>query len=161
MRVARLAQAHGSALGVMLAIVPAALLACALAGYFAAGIAPLLDSEARRWVVVGALALAGAEVLVLRAAAAPREPTHSVGATMLVLWAALLSGASGLLVLALGVATAAPWLAGAGGALGTAAALALAATLGPDWENAPLAWIRRAGGSVLLLAALATGFSIV
>ncbi len=109
--------------------------------------------------VAAALTIAAIEVLALRAPPPPREAAQSVVATLLVLFAELLTGAAGLLVIALSVAQGEPLLSAMGGALGAMAALSVAALACEDWEKLPHQMMRLAGGGVLLLAALISGVS--
>ena len=162
-RIARLSAAHGFAgvarAGVLYAaIVLAGVAYAALAAWLAGGLADMLQGAAGRLFVAVALGIAGFEVLVLRPKQAPTEPTRSLGATLIVLLAALATGAAGFLVLALTVMTGAPVLAGAGGALGAVAALSGAAMAGEDWEKLPHGAMRLGGGATLLAAALVTGY---
>ncbi len=158
-RVARLAAARAGSLALVPAILAAGFAQAAIAASLAGELGKLLTPETRPLIVAIALAVAGAEVLVLRAAPRPREPTFSIGATVLVLFAELVTGAAGLLVLALGVATAVPVLAGAGGALGAMAALGAAMLAREDWEKLPHGAMRLIGGGLLMLAALAAAVS--
>ena len=79
---------------------------------------------------------------------------------MLVLGAAQLTAAAGFLVFALAGATGAPWLAAAGGAIGSGAVLTGAWSLGPEWEaRLPLGALRYAIAALLIIAALVTGLA--
>ena len=159
LRVARLSAARDGAIGLWLAILAAGFASAAIAASLAGELAELL--EPRMWpvLVAGALTVAGIEVLVLRAPPKPREAAQSIGATVLVLFVELLTGAAGLLVIALSVAQSEPVLSGAGGALGAMAALSAAALAREDWEQLPHQMMRLAGGGLLLLAALVSGIS--
>ncbi|QZH73970.1 MAG: hypothetical protein JY451_09355 [Erythrobacter sp.] len=149
-RVSRFAAA-GANVGALLALVAlAAVAGCALAAWLAGNFAELLGPKQQSWFVAAALVMAGLEVIFLDAPKAPREPTQSLGALALVLFAGVLADASGLLVLSLSVATGAPMLAAAGGGLGAAMVLGMAALAGGDWEKVPrqpLRWV--VGGSLL------------
>lgn len=160
-RVARLSAARGGATGVWLAILAAGFAAAAIAASLAGELAELLEPALRLWLVAAALLMAGIEVLALRAPPRPREPANSIGATLLVLFVELLTGAAGLLVIALSVALGEPVLSGAGGALGAMAALSVAALAREDWEKLPHGAMRLAGGGALLIAALAAGVSAI
>jgi hypothetical protein len=97
---------------------------------------------------------------VLRPGRAPAEPTRSFGAVLLVLGAAQLTAAAGFLVFALAGATGAPWLAAAGGTLGSGAVFAAAWSLGAGWEaRMPIGLLRYGVAGLLLAAALVTGLS--
>ena len=158
-RVARLSAARGGAAGVWLASLGAGLAAAAIAASLAGELAEMLEPAHRLWLVAAALLLAAIEVLMLRAPPPPREAAQSVGATLLVLFAELLTGAPGLLVIALTVVLGNPLLSGAGGAMGAVAALCVAALAREDWERLPHSLMRLAGAGALLAAALVSGFA--
>ncbi|HEU4651455.1 MAG TPA: hypothetical protein VFS49_08570 [Croceibacterium sp.] len=157
-RVARLSAALGASLVLFAACWLAALVACALAASAGAALAAELAPETRAAFVAVALAVAAVELLVLRPAAAPAEPTRSFGAVALVLVTAQLVAGAGLPVLAAAVWSGSPWPAAAGGALGTGAVLSLAWRIGRAWNprRVPLALVRYAVAALLLaLAAIA------
>ena len=157
-RVARLSAALGQGAGLLVACWIACILACALAARIGAGIAAQLVPDAKAMLVAIALLLAGLELAVLRPRRAPAEPTRSFGAILIVLSAAQATAAAGFLVFALAGATGAPWLAAAGGALGSGAVLTAAWAAGGEWEaRLPLKPMRYAVAAMLLLAALVTG----
>jgi Ca2+/H+ antiporter, TMEM165/GDT1 family len=159
-RVARLSAAMGAGTGLLLACWLACLIACALAAWLGAGIAAQLAPEGKAMLVALALLLAGLELAIMRPARAPAEPTRSLGAVALVLGAAQLTAASGFLVFALAGATGAPWLAAAGGALGSGAVLTAAWSAGSEWEaRVPLAPLRYGVAALLLIAAIVVGLS--
>lgn len=116
-------------------------------------IAGTLSTPARTLFLAIALGLAGAEMLVLRRANTPLEPTNSLGAFCLVLLAQQLTDAARFLVLGLAVYTRAP-LPVALGVGAAAAALAVIAwsaaetVLEANWMPA-----RRALGIVALAVA--------
>ena len=152
-RVARLAAA-GSGDGRSSLIAVAAICAvagCAVAAWLAGSLADWLTPRQRGWLVAGALLLAALEVALLDPPARPSQPTRSLGAIALVLFAGVLTDAGGLLVLSLAVATGASALAATGGALAAAGVLSFAAFAGPDWERLPRRAMRI--GVALLLAA--------
>ena len=158
-RVARLSAARDGAIGLWLAILTAGVAAAAIAASLAGELAQLLEPQLRRILVAAALLMAGIEVLLLRAPPKPREAAQSIGATVLVLFVELLTGAAGLLVIALSVAQGASVLSGAGGALGAMAAVSVAALAREDWEKLPHQVMRLGGAGLLILAALASGVS--
>lgn len=161
LRVARISAARTGALGVWLALLAAGFASAAIAASLAGELAEVLDPQWWGWLVAAALLIAGIEVLVLRAPPRPREPAQSLGATVLVLFAELLTGATGLLVIALSVALREPVLSGAGGALGAMAALSAAAMAQDDWERLPHRAMRLAGGGVLLAASLLSALAAI
>lgn len=159
-RVARLSAALGGGPWLLLAGWLACIVACALAARLGAGIAETLVPAAKSMLVAIALLLAALELAVLRPGKAPAEPTRSFGAVALVLSAAQLTAAAGFLVFALAGATGSPWLAGAGGALGSGAVLTAAWSAGAEWEaRVPLTMLRYTVAAALLLAAIVTGLS--
>ncbi len=158
---ARLAGAGVSPSGLIVAAGIAAVICAALAAVIGEQIAPILNSKGKLLITAIALALAGCEVLFLRASKAPAEPTLSVGATALVLGGALITGAAGLLVIAITLVTGEPILAGVGGAVGAAVALAVPAIAGAAWErNWPQAVMRWIIGMALLMGAIVIGVAI-
>lgn len=154
-RISRLAEA-GANVGALLALVAiVALAACGLAAWLAGELSALLTSRQQGWFVAAAMVLAGLEVIFLDAPAAPKEPTQSLAATGIVLFAGVLADASGLLVLSLSVATGAPGMAAAGGALAVAMVLGFAGLAGADWEKLPRLPLRWAVGIALPVGAFA------
>lgn len=153
--VAALTMRQGARPGILLTAIATSLAAAAAAGWAAAWIVPLLPADARVILAGMALALAGGEMLLAGARrATPREPTNSLGALALVLFAQQLADAARFLVLGISVATAAPLAAGAGGALGGVAAVAAAWMLPDAAASVRVTPIRRAVGAVLLAVAL-------
>ena len=129
--------------------------AAAVMGWAANAVLPLLAEDARGVMAAITLAVAGAEMLVLRARPLPAEPTESLGAGALVLLAQQLTDAARFMIFGIGIGLAAPVSAAAGGALGGAAAM-LGAWLGGERLLAGrVAGWRRAIGAALLVLALA------
>ena len=158
LRVARLSAALGAGTGLVVACWLGCILACALSAWLGAGIAARLAPDAKTMLVAIALLLAGIELIVLRPGRAPVEPTRSFGAILIVLAAAQLTAAAGFLVFALAGATGVPWLAAAGGSLGSGAVLTGAWSMGPEWETSlPLGLVRYTVAGLLGVAALVTG----
>lgn len=152
--VAGLVHRQGARPGVLLVALACALLTAALAGWAAGAVLAELPPPARAVFAGIALALAGVELMLLVPRREVKEPTNSLGALAIVLFAQELTDAARFLVFGLGVGLAAPIPAAAGGALG-GAALAGLAWGAPHWLGRPwLRWTRRAGGAVLLLAAI-------
>ncbi|WP_156170043.1 hypothetical protein [Aurantiacibacter luteus] len=155
-RTARLAAGGAPLGGLLLAIAGAAVLASAFAAWLAGSLANLVTGDYRSWFVAAALALAALEVALLSTAKTPREPTASIGATALVLLSGIATDASGLLILSLALATGAPALAAAGGALAVIGVLGFAAIAGEDWERMPRRALRW-----LVVLALTVGAGVV
>lgn len=145
---------------------PAALLvaiACAAvtAGIMVAGagmISPQLPGNARLFLAALALGLAGAEMLLARRAATPREPTDSLGAFALVLFAQQLTDGSRFALFAIAAATTATIPAGLGGALGGAAVVAAGWIGAAALAARDLVPLRRTLGAVLLAVATVLAF---
>ncbi|MFA7588301.1 MAG: hypothetical protein WCY11_19290 [Novosphingobium sp.] len=126
----------------------------ALAAWMAVAVAPLLTADARLLFAAMALALAGAESLLLSPGRKPREPTRSLGALAIVLLGHQLTDAARFLVFAIAVATAAPIAAGAGGAAGSIVVM-VSAWLAPEvFGGTRLLAVRRVVGAGFVLLAL-------
>ena len=134
-------------------------IACGIVTAIAAGwaghsVAPLLNGPARMFLVAMALGFAALELLVIRPGHRPLEPTQSLGAFALVVLAQQMFDAARFTVFAIAAASPLPWIAVAGGALGSAASVTAGWIGGAAWERQPLGPVRRVLGIVLLLAAL-------
>ena len=159
-RVAQLAARLGPGAGLLLAVWLSALVSSALAGWAATLLAPMLVGAAKLMLVALALVLGAADLLLRRPPRKPAEPTRSVGAMLLVLLFGQVSDSARFAVVALALATAAPVPAALGGALGTGAALTLAALAGEQWTaRLPLRAIGWALAAALLLAGAITALS--
>lgn len=148
-----LTQAQGRRPGVLIV----ALASCVLTALFAAWVSTVLLTQlpppARAVFAAIALGLAGAESLVLAARPAPREPTHSLGALLLVLVASQVTDAPRFLVFGMSVAMAAPVPAGLAGIVGGAGLCILAWAFPQALQKGRVHWVRRGMGAILLLAA--------
>ena len=113
-----------------------------------------LNHAAGLLVAAFALAMAGAESLLLAPGKAPAEPTNSLGAAAIVLFADQITDSARFLILAIALASEQPFAAGVGGAVGTGVALALGGWLARGLLDAApvLRVFRRVAGAVLLLA---------
>jgi hypothetical protein len=155
--VAQLAERQGARPALLLVALASGALAAGLAAWGGAQVAELMGGRARLLVVAVALVLAGAEMLVLAPRRAPTEPTHSLGAFAIVIFAMQLTDAARFLVFSIAVLTHAPLTSGLGGAIGAmgivTAGWATVALLRASW----LVWLRRGLGLVLLLIGLAVG----
>lgn len=155
LQTARLAGALGAGAGLLVICWLTAILTSALAGWAGAWLAPQMAPAAKAMFVAAALAVSALELLFMRPRAAPAEPTRSLGAMFLVLLGEQVTDAARFFVLALAVATAAPALAAAGGALGSAAVLTAAWTMGGQWEaRLPLRAIRLGVSGLFMIAAV-------
>jgi Ca2+/H+ antiporter, TMEM165/GDT1 family len=140
--VAQLSQRQGARPGLLLVAIGSGCVAATLAAWGGAQVADLLGSNARRFLVAA-------------------EPTHSLGAFAIVIFAAQLSDAARFLIFALTALTSAPWPTALGGAVGAAVVVAT------GWANPGMAhesWLapaRRGLGIVLLLIALGIATSVI
>lgn len=126
----------------------------ALAAWAAQRMLPILPPPARAIFAAIALAVAGAESMLLVPRRNPGEPTHSLGALALVLLARQVTDAARFLVFGLGVGMGAPVASGVGGVLGSAALVSFA-WASPEFFGRPAARLaRRTVGAVLVLVAL-------
>jgi len=152
--IAQLSERQGRRPAVLLVACLCGVAAAVLAAWGGAQIAGLLPGNARVFLVALALGLAGAELIMRAPRRAPAEPTHSLGAFALVLFAIQLTDAARFLVFALAALTRAPVTAGLGGAVAAilimAAGWAMLAAIEARW----LAHLRRGLGGLLLVAAL-------
>lgn len=153
MLVAGLAARNGQKLGLLVVAIASSMLAAAAIAWAAQAILPLLAPAARRLFAAIALGLAGAELLLVRPKAPPEEPTQSLGATAIVLFAQELTDGARFLIAGMAVATGAPLAAGLGGAAAGAVAVTAAWLGADDWLRLPLRPVRIAAGAVLLLIA--------
>lgn len=154
-----LAERQGQRPGVLLVALACCIGTAALAAWAGSVVLPLLASKARTILAAMALGLAGGEQLLIGASRAkPEEPTLSLGALGIVLFAHQVTDAARFLVFAMAVASAAPLAAGIGGAVGGAVALG-ATWLAPEYfAGGKLRTVRRVVGGILLLVALVLAF---
>ncbi len=153
---ARMSESSGGAGSlIIIGVIVCALSAAAMA-FAGSGIAALLPVRAQHMLIAFALIAAAIELAWPVKMKKADEPTQSLGAFGIVLAAAQVRDAARFAVFAFAAgATMAP-VAGLGGALGGAAALALAWTMGAELEQWPLKMIRR----LLAIAALIGGVLI-
>ena len=159
--VAALSSRQGQRPGLLLAAIAVSAGTAAFAAWAATFSAPLLNANARLFVVALALGFGGGEALLLRPSRQPAEPTHSLFAAAFVLVAHQAADAARFLIFAIALGTAAPLAAGLGGAAGGAAGAAVA-WLAPEFVLNPR--LRRLrlwlGGAMLLLAAMVAARSL-
>jgi hypothetical protein len=153
--VAGLAARNGQHWALLVAAAVSAVATAALAAIASFAIAPVLaDNPAGRQLFAGiALALAGLEMLLLKPKPLGSEPTQSLGATAIVLFAHQLTDALRFTVFALAVATGAPIAAGLGGAAGAAAVVAVGWLAPDELAHRNLRAMRIGAGVVILLVA--------
>jgi hypothetical protein len=136
----------------------AAAITAVLAGLAGMSLAALLSSHARAMLVAIALVLAAAELAWPWQSRLAAEPTRSSFAILLVLVAAQIGDGARFLILAITIATGAPWLAMFGGTVGSVAILTLAWNPGAQPSIAPfMRWARRGLALLLLLAGIIIG----
>lgn len=155
--VAQLAERQGARPAVLLVALASGALAAGLAAWGGAQVAELMGGRARLLVVALALVLAGLEMLVLAPRRAPAEPTHSLGAFAIVIFAMQLTDAARFLVFAIAVLTRAPLTSGLGGAIGAMAVVTAGWAAVVLLHSPRLVWLRRGLGLALLLIGLAIG----
>lgn len=155
--VAQLSERQGARPGVLLVAIASGSLAAGLAAWSGAQVSGMMAAPARLFLVALAMGLAGLELLAQRPRAAAAEPTHSLGAFALVIFAAQLTDAARFAVFALAALTRAPSTSGIGAAIGAAlvvtAGWMVANVLQVPWLPA----LRRGLGGLLLLVALGIG----
>ena len=155
MTVAALCRAQGQRFGVLAIAVLLVVATSAFAAYAASRTLVILPVPARPVLAAIALGLAGLESLILSPRIEPREPTHSLGALAIVLFAHQVTDAARFTLFGLAIGFAAPLAASLGGGL---AGLVL---VGAAWayprlvENTGLRIVRRCVGALLLLVAIA------
>ncbi len=157
--VARLAERLGRgggllAVGALAAIVSA--MAMALAGLV---LALTLPGPAADMLVAFGLLFAALELAWQRVDRLPQEPTRSLFATFVVLLSRQIGDAARFCVFAFAAGGSA-WLAGAGGALGGIAAIALGIATGGRLAAWPLRTLRLALAGGLFVAATVIGLSV-
>ena len=156
--VARLAERLGKGgglLAVAALVATASALLMAVAGL---ALALVLPGPAADMLVAIGFLVAGIELAWPRNARLPKEPTRSLFATAVVLLARQVGDAARFCVFAFAAGGSA-WLAGAGGALGGTAALALGIALAGDLPRWPLRAIRLALAALLVVAAIVIGLT--
>lgn len=158
--VGQLSGRHGPRPAILLVACISGTLAAVLAAWGGVQVAGMTGGSARLFLVALAVGLAGLELIVLSPRPAPREPTHSLGAFALVLFAMQLTDAARFMIFALAVLTRAPITTAMGGAVG--AMLVVAAGWSGLFGAAPkLRPIRRMLGVLLLMLAAALGAPII
>jgi putative Ca2+/H+ antiporter (TMEM165/GDT1 family) len=147
--------------GALLAIAIAS--ACAAAGVMAwvgAEFAAMLPRRAAQMLVAFALALAAAELALPVRVKAPREPTRSLGAIGIVLFARQVGDGARFVVFALAAGATMSITAALGGALAGAAAVTLGWSIGAEGlARLPLRPLRWVVAACLIVAALFTALN--
>ena len=131
-----------------------------IAAWFGGRLALDLSRDASTMFVAIAMLLAAFECAWPNRETTPVEPTRSLFAVALVLFLRQLTDASRFLVAAFAVALASPMLAGAGGALGGAGAVAVGWALGAELSSRlPLRALRLSLAAILFLLAIWLGMT--
>ena len=134
--------------------------AAAVAAWFGALLGTTMSRDASTMFVAIALLIAAVECGWPRRKADPKEPTRSLGAIGIVLFARQLTDAARFLVLAVAAAYAAPEMAALGGAVGGMASVALGWSLGEKGlARLPLPTIRHLVAAMLFLLAVTSGLT--
>lgn len=155
--VAQFSARFGARPGLLLVALACAAATMATAAAAALWLAPRLTGNARVVFAALALGLAGIEMLFARRRPPPAEPTQSLGAFAIVLFAQQLTDAARFVVFAIAVATRAPLAVGIGGALGAMAMITFGWSAGAAFRTELLAPWRRALGTMVLILALIIG----
>lgn len=153
--VAQLAERQGARPSLLLVAIASGMAAAGLAAWGGAQVAEQVGGRAGLLLIALALALAGLEMLIIAPGRAPVEPTHSLGAFAIVVFAVQLTDAARFLVFAIGIATSAPLTTGLGGAVGAAIVVGVAWAAPGLLHMGRLRTVRRLlGGLLLVVAAL-------
>lgn len=160
MLVARLSAALGRSKPLLAVAVASAAATGFLAARAGAWLSGMMSESAASMFVALALFFAGAELAWPHRFVRFDEPTRSLGAIALVMFARQITDGSRFLVCAVAAATALPGLAGVGGALGGAAAVTVAWAMGGNLERGlPLRRIRLGLAAILIVLAIVIGLS--
>lgn len=158
--VARLAGVLGSANGLLVVALASSALTASIAAWFGSVLASTMSASAATMFVAIALLLAAFECAWPNRDRVPREPTRSLGAAFIVLFARQLTDASRFLVVAFAVIFASWPLAALGGAIGGGAAVAIGWSAGAALEKSiPLRRLRIGLAVILFGLGVITGLS--
>lgn len=158
--VARLASVLGGSNGLLTVALTSSAATAAIAAWFGAQLSNRMSENASTMFVAIALLLAAFECAWPNREKTPREPTRSLGAIAIVLFARQLTDASRFLVAAFAVVFASWPLAGLGGALGGGAAVFVGWALAGNLErHLRLRAIRTGLAVALFVLAMITGLS--
>lgn len=158
--VAQWADALGQSTGLLVIAAASSALAAGAMAWVGAEFAALLPRRAAQMLIAFALAIAAAELVWLTRPKAPQEPTRSLGAFAIVLFARQIGDGARFAVFALAAWANLPLTAGLGGAIGGAAAVAMGWSVGAaGLTRWPLRTLRRVLAAALLVAALFIGLN--
>jgi len=130
----------------------------ALAAWAALALTAQMNGDARLFFAALACGFAGLELVFARPPKPPAEPTHSLGAFLIVLLAQQLTDAARFLVLAIALATRAPIAAGVGGALASMAVVTAGWLAGNALASRSFVGLRRGLGAAMLI--VGTGLAL-
>jgi len=151
--VAGLTLRQGGRPGVLLVAIAASIATAAFAAWGASLVAPMLIPKARMILAAMALVLSGIEALLIAPRRQPDEPTASLGALAIVLFAHQLTDAARFLIFAIAVASSAPIPAGIAGAVGGAVLLAVGWAVPETVTHRHARTVRRSVGVAMLFIA--------
>ncbi len=158
--IARLRTAFGPSTSLLGIAMLSATATAFVAAWIGGELSQIMSASAATMFVAFALLAAAFELGWPNRVAKPKEPTSSLGAVFIVLFARQITDAARFIVLALSVALASPMLAGLGGAIAGSAALAIGWAMGEGLEKElPLRKLRLILAAILAIAAIATGLS--
>ena len=158
--VARLREALGPSLPLLLAGVLCASLSAAALAWAGTVIDAMISDAAETMLIAFALLAAAIELFWPHREKKPAEPTRSLFATAIVLLARQIGDGPRFVILAIAAATGAPLLTGLGGAIGGSAALAAGWAMGHLLESRlPLRAIRIGLGTAILVIAVLAALS--
>ena len=123
----------------------------ALAAWAALALTAQMSGDARLFFAALACGFAGLELVFARPPKPPAEPTHSLGAFLIVLLAQQLTDAARFLVLAVALARGARIAAGVGGALAAMAVVAAGWLAGNALASRSFVGLRRGLGAAMLI----------
>jgi Ca2+/H+ antiporter, TMEM165/GDT1 family len=155
--VAQLSAQQGPRPSLLLVALASGIAASVAAAWGGAQVAELLGGRPRLLLAAMALILAGLEMMFVTSRPSPAEPTHSLGAFAVVIFATQLTDAARFLVFATAVLTRAPLTSGLGGVIGAGLVVTLGWLAVAFLRSPRLVWLRRGLGLILLLIGVALG----
>lgn len=151
MLLAGLTERQGQRVLVLMVALVSAVVTVGLAALASAAFAAKMGGNVRLIFAGIALGLAAAELIYTRARPKPEEPTHSLGAFAIVIFAQQLTDAVRFLIFSLAIATRAPLACAAGGMIGAGVLMCAGWLMGGDLPGPALTRARRWIGLVLLV----------
>ncbi|MEZ5680470.1 MAG: hypothetical protein R3E14_04150 [Erythrobacter sp.] len=158
--VAALRDRLGQSVGLLAIALASAVATAFAAAWFGTVLGSSMSRDASTMFIAIALLISAAECAWPVRRSEPIEPTRSLGAIAIVLFARQLTDAARFLVLAVAAAYAAPEMAALGGAVGGSFAVALGWMMGDrELARLPVTTIRRSLAAFLFVVAIVTGLS--